>query len=349
MMALKKITIFILLLLVVLPACGGSSENSAPPPVVIAPPVVTPPPSAERPITPEAPPEGPSYHPADKGWELMWSDEFNETSVNTNNWNLKNECWGGGNDEKQCYTDRKDNIETINGVMRLVALEETFTGPNRDSDPTQSTQPYTSGKITTEGLHEWTYGRIEFRAKLPEGQGSWPAFWMLGASDVYGDTWPLYGEIDIMEAVNLGARCDECNGTDGENRTVYALHFGSLYPNNSIIDGRTHLADKSNPADNYHVWALEWGKGVIKWFLNGELYGTVRNDAWFTDGAPDNINAPYDQPFYLILNLAIGGGFPEPLNETGISDDTLPNQFLIDWVRVYQCSTDFRNGLDCMS
>ena len=138
-MTLKKIIILIIIFLSVLPACGGSSENSAPPPVVIAPPVVTPP-SAERPTTPESPPEGPSYHPADKGWELMWSDEFNETSVDTNNWNLKNECWGGGNDEKQCYTDRKDNIETINGVMRLVALEETFTGPNRDSDASQSTQ-----------------------------------------------------------------------------------------------------------------------------------------------------------------------------------------------------------------
>ena len=350
MMSLNKIFTLSITIIAALSACGGNSENIAPPPItVVTPPVVTTPPGVNRPAMPEAAPDGPSYHPLNKGWELIWSDEFDGPSINTNNWNLKNECWGGGNNEKQCYTDRDDNIEIVNGLMRLVALEETFTGPNNDWDSTQNTQPYTSGKITTEGLQAWTYGRMEFRAKLPEGQGSWPAFWMLGASNTYGDSWPLKGEIDIMEAVNLGARCDECTGTDGENRTVYALHFGSQWPNNSLIDGRTHLADNSNPADNYHVWAIEWGKGVIKWFLNGELYGTVRNNQWYTDGAPDNINAPYDQPFYLILNLAIGGNFPEPLNDTGISDDTIPNQFLIDWVRVYQCSTDLVDGLECMS
>ena len=315
-------------LAIALSACGGTtgSPTITPPPVVVTPP--PPPPVIQRPATPEPAPIGPDYHPTGKGWELSWSDEFEGTSLDPQKWSPQIECWGGGNDEKQCYTDRSDNVEVVNGLLRLIALEESFTGPNRADDQTQRTQPYTSGKVLTRGLADWTYGRFEMRAKLPEGQGAWPAFWMLAASDTYGTLWPLSGEIDIMEAVNLGARCDECTGTDGENRT--------------------NLADNSNPADGYHVWAVEWGEGVMHWFLNGEKYSTITHDQWYTDADLNNPNAPFDDAFYLILNFAIGGNYPEPLNATGIADSTLPNQFLIDWVRVYQCSTDMNTGLACM-
>ena len=334
---------------VLLSSCGGGSSSSSPAPVTVTPPAA-PPPSiiTERPSAPEAAPEGPDFHPSGKGWELAWSDEFDGTALDISKWSMEHACWGGGNNEKQCYTEREDNVEVVNGLLRIVALEESFTGPDFPGDTRQKTQPYTSGKVITRELASWKYGRFSFRAKLPEGQGAWPAFWMLAATDTYGSTWPLSGEIDIMEAVNLGARCDSCSGTDGENRTSNAIHFGSEFPNNQYVDNRTELADQSNPADGYHVWAVEWGKGKMDWYLDGIKYSTIENNQWYTDAAPDNPDAPFDAAFYLIINLAIGGNFPEPLNATGIANSTLPNQLLVDWVRVHQCASDIETGLACM-
>lgn len=331
-----------------LTGCGGGVSHTSSTPVITTTPL--PPVAAEptRPQVPAAAPKGSDFHPAGKGWVLSWSDEFNGVELDAEKWVQEIACWGGGNDEKQCYTDRVDNVELVNGLLRIVALRESFTGPNNPNDSQQRTQPYTSGKILTQGLANWRYGRVEFRAKLPEGQGTWPAVWMLGGSGVYGDTWPLLGEIDIMEAVNLGARCDDCTGSDGENRTSSALHYGNNYPDNRSTMDRTNLADNENPADAYHVWAVEWGEGQIKWFLDGNLYSTKTNDQWFTAAAPENENAPFDESFYLIINLAIGGNYPEPLNETGIAKSSLPNQFLVDWIRVYQCAEDMTTGLACM-
>lgn len=330
-----------------LTACGGSNTANPVPPTIVTPPTPTPPVIIRPPVPSEAP-DGPDFHPNDKGWSLIWSDEFDGDSIDQQKWSLEHACWGGGNNEKQCYTDRADNVEVVNGLLRIVALEESFTGPDFPGDTQQKTQPYTSGKIITQNLASWKYGRFEFRAKLPEGQGAWPAFWMLAATNTYGETWPLSGEIDIMEAVNLGARCDDCTGNDGENRTSNAIHFGSAFPNNQNVGDRTSLANAANPADGYHVWAAEWGEGKIMWFLDGEHYSTITSEQWYTDAALDNENAPFDAAFYIIINLAIGGNYPEPLNAGGISDDTLPNQLLVDWVRVYQCSEDLTRGLACM-
>ena len=332
-----------------LASCGGGSSSASPSPVTITPP--PPPPAASsptRPPVPAAAPDGPDFHPANKGWTLQWSDEFDGSSLDASKWSKEIACGGGGNNERQCYTAREDNVELVNGLLRIVALEETYTGVNFPIDNSQKTQPYTSGKILTQDLADWRYGRISIRGKLPEGQGTWPAFWMLGGSGVYGHTWPLIGEIDIMEAVNLGARCDDCEGSDGENHTSNALHFGNPFPDNRMVVSKTTLADNSNPADAYHVWAIEWGEGIIKWFLDGELYSSFESEDWFTAADLDNPNAPYDESFYLILNLAIGGNFPEPLNEMGIAESSLPNQLLVDWVRVYQCADDMETGLACM-
>lgn len=335
-------------------ACGGGSNSTPAPTASIAStPIATPaaPPaesSPTRPGEPEAAPDGPDFHPADKGWVLKWSDEFEAAALDSDKWMMVVACEGGGNNEQQCYTDREDNVELINGLLRIVALEETFTGPNNPDDSTQRTQPYTSGQILTQDLADWRYGRISMRGKLPEGQGTWPAFWMLGGSGVYGDIWPLLGEIDIMEAVNLGARCDDCTGADGENRTSNALHFGNFFPDNRSVHSRTNLADNSNPADAYHVWSIEWGEGRIQWFLDDVLYSTFESDDWFSAADLENPNAPFDEAFYLIINLAIGGNFPEPLNDMGVADSSLPNQFLVDWVRVYQCEEDLQTGLACM-
>lgn len=337
----------------ILGSCGGGSGTNnntspTPPPVTTTPPTPPVATTPERPAIPAAAPDGPDFHPAGKGWALKWSDEFDAETLDPEKWSLEHACWGGGNNERQCYTDRTDNVELVNGLLRIVALEETFTGPDFPGDTAQRTQPYTSGKAITQGLADWRYGRISIRGKLPEGQGTWPAFWMLAATDTYTTTWPLHGEIDIMESVNLGARCDECTGTNGENRTSSALHFGNNVPDNRMTGDKTNLASNLNPADGYHVWTIEWGEGIIKWFLDGELYSTKTHESWFTAAAPDNANAPFDEAFYLILNLAIGGDFPEPLNDTGIADSSLPNQLLVDWVRVYQCDADLQTGLACM-
>lgn len=339
---------------------GGGSSSSAPPVQQPAPPPVDPPPASaepERPPVPAAAPDGPSFHPEGKGWNLVWFDDFEGDTLDDTKWIAEEACWGGGNDERQCYTKREDNVEVVNGLLRLVALEEEFTGRtfSIETNPDQEgerTQPYTSGKVRTlGGRGEWTYGRISIRAKLPAGQGTWPAFWMLGATQTYGDTWPLYGEIDIMEAVNLGATCNECAGGVGENRTSSALHFGDLWPNNRFITDKTGLPGNVNPADGWHVWSVEWAEGIMHFFVDDVLHYTVRNHEWFVNSpaAAGNDNAPFDQPFYLILNLAVGGNLSEPFNDLGVDEDTYPNQLLVDWVRVYECGDDREKGLACLA
>ncbi|MEM9839460.1 MAG: glycoside hydrolase family 16 protein [Pseudomonadota bacterium] len=347
-------------LMSVLAACsgGGSGSSSAPSnaPVSGSPPPPPPPPVIERPAVPDPAPNGPDFHPTGKGWSLVWSDEFDGTELDEAKWSPEEACWGGGNNEKQCYTARTDNVEVVNGLLRLIALEEEYTGRTepiewQTGNNATNTQPYTSGKVRTlGGRGDWTYGRFSMRAKLPAGQGTWPAFWMLPASDTYGNLWPLNGEMDIMEAVNLTASCNTCTGASGENRTSSAIHFGSEWPSNTFIDERTDLPGAVNPSDGYHVYSMEWGEGIMQFFVDDELHFTVQNFEWYTDhpAGAGNDNAPFDAPFYLIINLAIGGNFPEPLNDLGIAETALPAQLLVDWVRVYECTPDPETGLSCM-
>ncbi|WP_299192274.1 glycoside hydrolase family 16 protein [uncultured Erythrobacter sp.] len=287
-------------------------------------------------------------------WQLVWSDEFDGSELDRSKWIPEESCWGGGNNERQCYTDRPENIAIEDGFLVLKAQRETFTGPARppeiaeDPNP-QITQEYTSGKVRTRGLHAWQYGRIEVRAKVPAGQGMWPAVWMMPADDHYG-TWPLSGEIDILETVNIGADCDECEGDLGENRTVSALHFGDFAPNNAYVSQKTPLPSLALPSDEYHVYSVEWGEGLIRFLVDDRVHFTVTRDDWFTSSplAMDNPNAPFDQPFYVMANLAVGGKWPEESNELGLADSSTPNQLSIDWIRVYQCESDPETGRACM-
>ncbi|NRA28729.1 MAG: glycoside hydrolase family 16 protein [Parvularculaceae bacterium] len=334
---------------------GGGATPSAPPPVQ-SPPPPPPPPVVNRPDVPDPAPAGSDFLPQGKGWSLVWSDEFDGDSLDETKWTAEEACWGGGNNERQCYTQREDNVEVVNGLLRLVALEEEFTGKNlplttNPGDTARATQPYTSGQVRSVGKASWTYGRISARAKMPAGQGTWPAIWMLADSDTYGNQWPLYGEIDIMEAVNLKASCNGCSGTTGENRTSSAIHFGSEWPNNQFVSERTNLPGDINPADGYHVYSVEWAEGVMHFFLDDQLYFTVRDFEWYTDhpAGDGNDNAPFDAPFYLIMNLAIGGNWPEGENDLGVGANAAPNQMLIDWVRVYECSGDTATGKACLS
>ncbi|MHA7818133.1 MAG: glycoside hydrolase family 16 protein [Erythrobacter sp.] len=288
-------------------------------------------------------------------WELVWSDEFDGAELDRTKWTPEESCWGGGNDERQCYTDRRENVAVEGGLLLLKARKEEWTGPDRPpeiaSDPNpQVTQQYTSGKVRTRGLHAWQYGRIEMRAKVPAGQGLWPAFWMMPAEDQYG-SWPLSGEIDILETVNIGAQCGECEGDVGENRIVSALHYGDYAPNNRNVARRTALLSLALPSDDFHVYSVEWGEGLIRFLIDDRVHFTVTPEEWDTTSplAEGNPNAPFDKPFYIMMNLAVGGAWPEREHEKGLAKDAIPAQLAIDWVRVYQCASDRETGRACMN
>ena len=291
---------------------------------------------------------------AQAGWSLVWADEFNGTKLDRRKWTPEKSCWGGGNQERQCYTDRPDNIRVKDGILNLIARKESFTGPDRppeiaDNPNPQRTQEYTSAKIRTLGNSSWKYGKIEFRAKPPKGQGTWPAVWMMPAGNVYG-RWPRSGEIDILEGVNLGATCEACIGGVGENRMISALHFGDYAPNNKFHDTRVALASNALPSDEFHVWTLEWGEGLMRFYLDGRKYWERTYADWSSASprAQSNPVAPFDQPFYIMANLAIGGGLAEKNNDKGVAPGITPAALQIDWIRIYQCSADRDKGLACM-
>ena len=295
-------------------------------------------------------------------WTLVWSDEFDGTSIDAKKWTHEVDCAGGGNNEAQCYTDSAANSFVANGALNIVAL------PAEEG----AEKPYTSARLNTRYKADFQYGRIEMRAKLPSGQGSWPAFWMMPTDEVYGG-WPKSGEIDIMEAVNLGAEAADQDLP--ENRIYGTLHYGSgpAEGDHKITGMPYALESGANPADDFHTYAIEWQEGEIRWYMDGYLYATQRRSTpktnsdgeitglkhrgWYAeyyDQATGELtvkydNAPFDQDFYLILNLAIGGDWPVNVNETGIDEEAFANgqTFAIDYVRVYQCSQDPDTGKGC--
>ncbi|WP_193050525.1 glycoside hydrolase family 16 protein [Pseudoalteromonas undina] len=292
-------------------------------------------------------------------WQMVWSDEFDGTSIDANKWNFELNCAGGGNNEKQCYTDSEENAFIKDGVLNIVAL------PAEEG----AEKPYTSARLNTRYNADFTYGRFEMRAKLPSGQGSWPAFWMMPTDEVYG-TWPRSGEIDILEAVNLK--------TVAEDGTVEAnihgtLHYGREWPNNSTSGKAYALPEGMNPADDFHTYAIEWQEGEIRWYVDGYLYATQRRSevrynskdepvglkhkGWFAEYFEQGNgeltthwdNAPFDKDFYLILNNAVGGDWPENVNNLGVDAAAFAQgqSFEIDYVRVYECASDPGTGKGC--
>jgi beta-glucanase (GH16 family) len=293
--------------------------------------------------------------PHSVSWGLVWSDEFDGTELDLKKWKPEKSCWGGGNGERQCYTSRAENIRVSDGLLHLMARAERYTGPDRPPEIAtmpnpKVTQPFTSGKIRTRGISSWQYGKIEFRAKPPKGQGTWPAIWMMPSDDRYG-AWPLSGEIDILEGVNLGATCNECKGNVGENRMISALHFGDKAPKNQMQVTHVALPNMALPSDDFHVWTLEWGRGLMRFYLDGQQYWEVKADQWRTASpkAKSNAVAPFDKPFYIMANLAIGGRLSEENNDKGIVNGVVPTELSIDWIRIYQCNADRETGLACMN
>ena len=233
--------------------------------------------------------------------DLVWSDEFNGSGINTSNWRYDIGGWGWGNGESQYYTNRQENARVEDGALVIEAHREDYLGSS-----------YTSARLLSQNLREFQYGRIEARVKVPRGTGTWPAFWMLGTGlGEPGRVWPDVGEIDILEYVGREP-----------NVVIGALH-GPGYSGGNAIDQWSYQS--SAIADDWHVVAVEWNYSGITWFLDGVQFHSVsRNDPpgeWV-----------FDQPFFIILNLAIGGTLG------GAIDPTLefPLRYYVDYVRVYQ-------------
>ena len=285
--------------------------------------------------------------PTSGNWKVVWSDEFDGDALDSSKWSHEVNCFGGGNNEQQCYTDRPENTQLVDGVLNIIAREESFSGPatweiypGYDPDDTSVTRPYTSGRIVSRGKYGVRYGRIEMRAKLPKGQGVWPAFWMLSDDDLYGG-WPLSGEIDVMEGFNTGV--------PDTGRVTGATQYGIMWPKYVPMDEHYHPIGKLT--EDFHVYAVEWEADEMRWFIDGDHYMTQRSEAWYSYiwGGQDTgfhvptARAPFDQPFHIILNLAIGG------NAVGQADAdwTEDRRFEVDYVRVYQCDSGNADGTGC--
>lgn len=276
--------------------------------------------------------------PAPAGWRLAWNDEFDGDTIDLAKWgfdlgngfyNYDASQWirGWGNDELQYYTRDPENVFVRDGTLHVVARKESRDGFG-----------YTSARLRTRAkdgtnLFSQRYGRFEFRAKLPLGQGIWPGLWLLPEGSEYGG-WAASGEIDVLE-------------TKGQepHRIQGALHFGGRWPANTFSVVEHVLVDST--IDEFHVYALEWNPGAMHWEVDGKRYGTI--DFWWSTGRADgggglpprgegDLNpwpAPFDRPFQVLVNLAVGGKF------LGNPDATtpFPAEMEVDWVRVYE-----RNG-----
>ncbi len=273
------------------------------------------------------------------GWTLVWSDEFDGTSIDRSKWSLDADCWGGGNEEHQCYTKGARNVAVQDGKLVIIARHERVTGPAlpahlRKTAPNpdaEAVREFSSARLTTKGKAAWRYGRIEVSARLPQGQGTWPAIWMLPEKELYG-AWAASGEIDILEAVNLGVPCKTCPG-GRENTILGTLHFGGKWPTNKHKGEEVPYPPVLD--EGFHVYAVEWFPDRIVWRVDGQVFAERKASEWSTT-ATDKPGAPFDQPFHLILNLAIGGKLPEGRGVGGVRLDGYPKQMQVDWVRVWQ-------------
>jgi beta-glucanase (GH16 family) len=236
---------------------------------------------------------------------LVWADEFEGSSLNLTKWEpqIGDGCaegiCGWGNNELQYY--KAENAVVSNGTLKIVAKRERV-----------KAKAYTSARIRTKNLADFTYGRYEARIKLPAGAGLWPAFWMLSTDEPYGG-WPQSGEIDIMEFV--AAKPETVLGT---------IHYGPAWPDNQHQGNNFHLYDGRLFTENFHVFAIEWEPGVIRWYVDDILYSVKTKD----DVAP--YNWPFDHNFHFLLNVAVGGNLGGP-----VDDSIFPATMEVDYVRVF--------------
>jgi len=263
---------------------------------------------------PKANDTGPGTTPS---WTLVWSDEFDGpagASFDRAKWAADTGGGGWGNQERELYTTRAENIaQDGNGNLVITAAAE----PANTTDPCwYGTCRYTSARIKTKGLFSQAYGRFEARIRIPRGQGMWPAFWMLGDNiDAVG--WPRSGEIDIME--NIGR----------EPAIVHGTMHGPGYSGASGIGGPYSLT-RGAFADDFHRYAVEWVPGRITWFVDDQSYFQTTPSS-----LPAGTSWVYDHPFFLLLNLAVGGAWPNDPDATTV----FPQQMIVDYVRVYKAGS----------
>lgn len=235
-----------------------------------------------------------------QNYQLVWSDEFSNATIDATNWTHETGGSGWGNNELEYYTNRNVNSYIENGSLVIEAKKESYGGKN-----------YTSARMITKGKKYFTYGKIEARIKLPFGQGIWPAFWMLG-ENISTVGWPKCGEIDIMELIGGGANDKKVYGT---------VHWES---NGHASYGSNYSLGTGIFADNYHVFTIIWNTKSIQWFVDGAKYVTI-------DITPAGLSAFHKNQF-IILNLAVGGNWPGNPDATTI----FPQKMFVDYVRVYQ-------------
>jgi len=306
---------FLLLTAVFVAACGGGGGGDSAPPIASPPPPPPPPPP-----TANVNIDNPTLSVADnldvtsgdpQSWTLVWSDEFDAAQLDPEVWFFENGDGsqygipGWGNNELQWYLE--NSAELRDGNLVITARREAAGGKS-----------YTSARINTRDRFAFRYGRIEASIRLPGGQGVWPAFWMLPQDNVYG-TWAASGEIDIVEAVNLG-------GTGGNN-VFGTIHYGGEFPANRFSSSE-YLVPTDATAE-FHTYALEWDSSTpeMRWYVDDTLY-SVQN-SWSTTAAP--YPAPFNENFYILLNVAVGGNFPGAPN----SSTVFPVEMEVDYVRVY--------------
>ena len=244
--------------------------------------------------------QSPTPNPGTGGWTLVFADEFDTATLDPAKWGY--ELGYIRNSEKQYYTSRSENVRGEGGNLLIEGRKESYQGYG-----------YTSASINTRGRFEFTYGRVEVRAKLPAGTGAWPAIWMLG-TNIGQAGWPTCGEIDIME--NVGFDPLRIHGS---------VHTAAY--NHTIGTQKTATVTIADPSQDFHVYAMEWFADHLDVFVDGQKYFTFKNE---NTGAR---TWPFDKPQYLLVNLAIGGSWG---GQQGIDDTRFPQRYLVDYVRVYQ-------------
>jgi beta-glucanase (GH16 family) len=260
-----------------------------------------------------APQQSMSDPVAAKQWKLVWSDEFNYNGLpDDNKWGYDVGGHGWGNKELQYYTERrKENARVENGNLIIEARQDGFQG-----------NLYTSARLVSKNKGDWTYGRFEVRAKLPSGRGTWPAIWMLPTQKNYGNGgWPDNGEIDIME--HVGFDPDVVHGS----AHTRAYHH-------KINTQKTAKITVSEARTSFNIYTVEWSSKEIRWYVNGKHFFTFANERLSNPNA-DYQQWPFDKPFHLLLNLAVGGMWG---GAQGVDDSIWPQRMEVDYVRVYQSS-----------
>lgn len=255
------------------------------------------------------------------GYNLVWSDEFDGTQLDSSKWGYQigNGDWGWGNGELQYYTSNSRNSSVADGILTITAMK----------DQSMGNFNYTSARITTSGKFSFAYGKIEARMSLPITQGMWPAFWLLPSVEgtgAYGG-WPSSGEIDIMERIMDQSKVDAGNDP---TITSSAIHYYNNFGGNNHSIYQTSENHALSSVRDWHVYGCEWTPDYIKTYIDEQTILIVARSTWAQLPGLQNTSAPFDKPFYILLNLAVGGRVATP------APDFVSDCMKVDYVRVYQ-------------